>query len=70
MPTKKKSHRRSATSTGIVQFKGCPFRKFCKEEVQEIERAARRAARKDAEGLTIAVPSGRRNNRSRRNSKR
>lgn len=57
------------TSTGIVQFKACPFRKFCKEEVQAIERAARRTARKDAEGLSVAIPKGRRNHRSRRNSK-
>lgn len=51
-----------------VQFKGCPFRKFCKEEVKEIEREAKRLARKDAAGLSVAVPSGRRRNRSRRNS--
>lgn len=57
-------------STGIVQFKGCPFRKFCKEEVKEIERANRSAARKDAEGLKVEIPKGRRNHRSRRNSKR
>ena len=56
-------------STGIVQFKGCPFRKFCKEEVQEIERQAKRTARKNAAGLSVAVPKRRGNNRSRRNSK-
>jgi hypothetical protein len=58
------------TSIGTVQFKACPFRKFCKEEVQVIERRAKRAARKDAEGLTVAIPERRGNNRSRRNSKR
>jgi hypothetical protein len=57
------------TSTGTVQFTGCPFRKFCKEEVREIERERKRAESKDAERLTVAVPRGRRNNRSRRNSK-
>jgi|SRR5215471_7364696 len=56
-------------STGIVQFTGCPFRKFCKEEVREIERERRRAESKDAEGLAVSVPRGRRNHRSRRNSK-
>ncbi len=57
-------------STGIVQFKGCPFRKFCKSEVKEIEREAKRAAREDAAGFTVAVPKRSRNNRSRGNSKR
>jgi hypothetical protein len=57
-------------STGIVQFTGCPFRKFCKEEVKAIERARRDASRKDAEGLKVEVPRGRRNHRSRGNSKR
>jgi hypothetical protein len=57
-------------STGIVQFTGCPFRKFCKEEVKAIERKNKLASRKDAEGLEVAVPKGRRNHRPRRNSKR
>jgi hypothetical protein len=57
-------------STGTVQFKACPFRKFCKEEVKQIERRDKRAARKDTEGLSVAVPERRRNNRARRNSKR
>lgn len=57
------------TSRGTVQFQSCPFRKFCKEEVREIEIAAKRAARKDSAGLAVSVPSGSGNNRSRRNSK-
>lgn len=47
-------------STGIVQFQGCPFKSFCREEVKAIERAAKRAARKDAEALEISRPGKRR----------
>jgi hypothetical protein len=57
-------------STGKVQFTGCPFRKFCKAEVKEIERRNKRASRKDAERLAVAIPTGSRRNRSRGNSKR
>lgn len=56
--------------TGTFQFQGCPFRKFCKEEVQKKQRERRDAESKDTARLTVAVPTGRRNNRSRGNSKR
>ena len=57
------------TGTGTIQFQGCPFRKFCKDEVAEAQRRRRDAESKDAAGLSVAVPGGRRNNRSRRNSR-
>jgi hypothetical protein len=55
-------------STKTLQFQGCPFRKFCKEEVKE---AARRRDVEDrnAPKPTIAVPSGSRDRRTRRNSR-
>jgi len=56
-------------STGQVQFTGCPFKKHCRKEVSAIERNIKRAAREDAEGFKVAVPRGRRRNRSGRNSK-
>ena len=59
----------SCASTGEVQFTGCPYKKFCRPEVSSIERQRKRAAREDAEGVKVAVPRGRRRNRSRRNSK-
>lgn len=56
-------------STKTIQFLGCPFRKFCREEVQRTERR-RLAEDRNAEKPTIAVPGGRGNNRTRGNSKR
>jgi hypothetical protein len=50
------------TSTSKVQFRGCPFRGFCKEEVKEIER---RLASSNANGRKVAVPEKRRTHRSR-----
>lgn len=57
-------------STGSVQFLGCPFRKFCKEEVQRNARRKRKADREDTAKLTVAVPRGRRSNRAGGNSGR
>jgi|SRR5215471_4212808 len=56
------------TSTGTLQFIGCPFASFCRKEVKEIQR--RNADRKDTEGYRVAVPEGNGSSRSRRNSKR
>lgn len=47
------------TSTGQVQFTGCPFRKFCKTEVSEIERKRRRKEREKNSNLEVRTPSGR-----------
>lgn len=58
------------TSTGSIQFLGCPFRKFCKEEVKEIQRQHRESEREDSARLSVAVPNGRGNHSSRGNSKR
>ena len=44
-----------------TQFLGCPFRKFCKAEVQKIANGSDPAKR------SVAVPERRRTNRSRRN---
>lgn len=57
-------------STTTFQFQGCPFRNFCKEEVKAIARKRRDAEGKDSERLAVAVPEGRRDNRSGRNSTR
>lgn len=57
-------------TTGSVQFLGCPFRKFCKSEVQEIQRQNARAERQDSERLAVEVSKRRRHNRSGGNSKR
>jgi len=56
-------------TTGSVQFLGCPFKKFCKEEIKEIQRQRAKSESQDAERLAVSIPKGRRNNRSRRNSK-
>lgn len=60
----------SCESTSTYQFQGCPFRKFCRQEVKEIEKAKRRAESDDAEGLSVASPSRNGHRRTRRNSKR
>jgi hypothetical protein len=44
------------TSTGTFQFQGCPFRKFCKEEVQKIHDRNKRAEGK-ASAFKVARPS-------------
>lgn len=49
------------TSIGQTQFQSCPFRKFCKAEVQEISDGS------DPTERSVAVPERRRANRSRRN---
>jgi len=55
-------------STKTIQFLGCPFRKFCREEVRANER--RNAQNRDTEKPQVAVPQRSRNNRTRGNSKR
>jgi hypothetical protein len=50
------------TTTGI-QFKGCPFQKFCKEEVKQEEQ--RRFESRNTNGYKVSVPKKRRTNRSR-----
>jgi len=45
-------------STNSLQFQACPFRKFCREEVREIQRERAKAASLDAEKLKVASPSG------------
>lgn len=57
------------TSTQTFQFQGCPFRKFCREEVKEAQRKRERIERKNATKLRVAQPQRSRSNRSRRNSK-
>jgi hypothetical protein len=44
------------TSTGTFQFQGCPFRKFCKKEVQEIHDRNKRAEGKES-AYKVARPS-------------
>ena len=52
------------TSIGQAQFQACPFRKFCKAEVQKIANGG------DPSERRVAVPERRRANRSRRNKRR
>jgi hypothetical protein len=54
---------------GSIQFLGCPFRKFCREEVKAIERRKRDADSRHSNGYKVAVPERSRNSRSRGNSK-
>jgi hypothetical protein len=56
--------------TTTLQFQGCPFRDFCRQEVKAIERELRRAESEDAERLSVETPGRSRNHRPRRNSKR
>jgi hypothetical protein len=44
-------------STKSVQFQGCPFAGFCKEEVRKIERAAKSSDTKRS-SLRVATPTG------------
>lgn len=55
------------TSTTSRQFKDCPFREYCKEEVKAVERKNRRATHRNADKLKIRVPPKRRANSSRGN---
>lgn len=57
-------------STASIQFQSCPFRKFCREEVKEIQRQRRELDREDASRLSVAIPRGSGSNNSRGNSKR
>jgi hypothetical protein len=57
------------TSTKTLQFQGCPFSKFCREEVKVIEQR-RSAESSNSEDIRVAIPSGQRNRRTRRNSRR
>lgn len=57
-------------STASIQFLGCPFRKYCKEEVAEIQRGNSKLEREDSARLAVAIPKRRRDNRSGRNSRR
>lgn len=54
-------------STRSLQFQGCPFQKFCKPEVKEIER--RKSDGSNPSKYRVAVSKGRGANSSRRNSK-
>jgi len=57
-------------STKGIQFLGCPFRKYCRDEVREIERRRAEAENRDSAKPTLAVPNRSGRNRTRRNSKR
>lgn len=57
-------------STTTLQFQGCPFRKFCRNEVQEIARKRRDAESSDANKLQVARPKRTRNRSTGRNSNR
>jgi hypothetical protein len=54
-------------STQTLQFLSCPFRKFCREEVKEIQRR-REVEDRDSDGLKVARPQRSRSSSSRRNS--
>jgi hypothetical protein len=53
-------------STGRVQFTGCPFRKYCKKEVQAIERE-RKSKDSNSPRHKLAIPPRRGANSARRN---
>jgi len=57
-------------STQKLQFIGCPFAPYCREEVKAISKQRRDAESKDAERFRVAVPSRDGRRRSGRNSKR
>lgn len=52
-------------STRGFQFSGCPFAKFCKKEVQAIEKRRAKVERRNTEQPRVAVPEKRRASRSR-----
>lgn len=56
--------------TQTIQFQGCPFRKFCREEVKAIERKRRRASSSDSNNYSVARPEGIRTHRSKRRANR
>jgi hypothetical protein len=56
-------------STTSIQFNSCPFRKFCRKEVQEIQAAIRDAKSSDPTKFRVAVPDPERRNNSRGNSR-
>jgi hypothetical protein len=58
--TKKEIPPPECVSTRSIQFQSCPFQKYCKEEVKEIQRANNL----DANGYQVAVPKRRRTDRS------
>lgn len=58
------------TSTTTYQFQGCPFRKFCKKEVTEIQKRNRDADNRNPAKLEVARPKRSRDYRTARNSKR
>lgn len=55
-------------STTTLQFLGCPFRKFCREEVKQIAKERRDAESSDTAKLKVSRPQRARNRGSRRNS--
>jgi hypothetical protein len=56
----------SCQSVSTLQFQGCPFRKFCREEVQAIQK--RNAKSRDTTKLRVASPNGIRAARARGNT--
>lgn len=58
----------SCQTVNGIQFQGCPFRKFCREEVKEIQRANAKSG--DTAKLRVASPDRKRTVGSRRNSRR
>lgn len=56
------------TSTKTLQFQGCPFARYCREEVKEIEQR-RSADTGDSKDYRVAIPAGKRNRRASRNSR-
>ena len=54
------------TSTGTFQFGGCPFRKFCKKEVEEIQALRRKSERGTATYQVARPPSSRRKRKRKR----
>jgi hypothetical protein len=55
------------TGTTTLQFQGCPFKKFCRDEVKQIEAKRRSDESSNPSEYRLATP---RTNRSRRRSKR
>jgi hypothetical protein len=55
-------------STTTFQFQGCPFRKYCRKEVKEIQRLRREDDDKHASKLSVARSKRSRADRTRRNS--
>lgn len=66
----KKTPDPECSSTQTLQYLGCPFRKFCKEEVREIARRRREAEDRNAVKPKVAIPKRSGNCRTGGNSKR